>query len=99
MPETLEEPPGVVPIDELADVPLRLVGAHELVQVNAMIFERAHEPFDYAVALRFADVRRRDRAPQPLHLVDPGVSDVLRPPVATEGEAPRHVLAEPAEGD
>src|SRR5438034_6280166 len=36
----------------------------------------------------FADVRRRDRAPEPLHLVDPGVGDVLRAPVAADRQSP-----------
>src|SRR5437879_11423486 len=46
----------------------------------------------------FADVRRRDRAPEPLHLVDPGVGDVLRAPVAADRQAPRYLFAEASEG-
>ena len=67
-------------------------------QVDALLLERAHEALGDPVALRFPDVRRRDRAPEPLHLVDPRVGDVLRAPVAPERQAPRHVLAEPPEG-
>src|SRR3989454_1042243 len=36
--------------------------------------------------------------PEPLHLVDPGVGDVLRAPVAAERQAPRHLFAEASEG-
>src|SRR5947209_11265327 len=98
MPEPLDEPLGVIQSDELADPPPRFVEAGELVQVDALLLERPHEAFGDPIALRLADVRRRDGAPQPLHLVDPGVGDVLRTPVAAEGQAPRDVLAEPAEG-
>src|SRR5438128_12499361 len=87
MAEALDEPVGVVLHDELADDPSRLLKALELVQVDALLLERAHEALGDPVALRFADVRRRDRAPEPLHLVDPGVGDVLRAPVAADRQA------------
>src|SRR5947209_2859101 len=93
MAEALDEPFGVVLRDELADDPSRLLKALELVQVDALLLERAHEALGDPVALRFADVRRRDRAPEPLHLVDPGVGDVLRAPVAADRQAPRHRFA------
>src|SRR2546426_4796531 len=32
------------------------------------------------------------------HLVDPGVGDVLRAPVAADRQAPRHLFAEASEG-
>src|SRR5215831_9124098 len=35
--------------------------------------------------------------PSTLHLVDPGVGDVLWSPVTPDGQAPRHILAEPSE--
>src|SRR5215813_14227826 len=69
-----------------------------LAQVDALLFERPHEALGDPVALGFADVRRRDRTPEPLHLVDPGVGDVLRAPVTADGQPPRHVFAESAEG-
>src|SRR5262249_19394659 len=98
MAEALDQPLGVVTGDEGADDLLRLLEARELVQVDALLLERAHEALGDAVALRFPDVRRRDRAPQPLHFVDPGVGDVLRAPVTPDGQTARHVLTEPAEG-
>src|SRR3989441_1478273 len=98
MAEALDEPLGVVARDELADDPSRLLEALELVQVDALLLERAHEALGDPVAFGFADVRRRNRAAEPLHLVDPGVGDVLRAPVAADRQAPRHVFAEPPEG-
>src|SRR5215475_6890070 len=68
-----------------------------LAQVDALLFERPHEALGDPVALGLADVRRRDRAPEPLHLVDPRVGDVLRSPIAPQRQAPRHLLAEPPE--
>src|SRR5262245_52494046 len=96
MAEALDELLGVVARDELADDLLGLVEARELVQVDALLLERAHEALGDAVALGFPDVRGRDRAPEPLHLVDPSVGDV-RAPVAPDGQAPCHVFAESAE--
>src|SRR3989442_7088651 len=98
MAEALDEPCGVVLHDERADDPSRLLKALELVQVDALLLERAHEALGDPVALRFADVRRRDRAPEPLHLVDPGVGDILWAPVAADRQAPRHLFAEASEG-
>jgi hypothetical protein len=90
--QAFDEPLGVVPSDELPDEPPRLREARELVQVDALFLERAHEAFGDAIALWFADVRRRDRAPEPLHLVDPGVGDVLRAPVTAQRQAARQSL-------
>src|SRR5690349_3540995 len=94
MAEALDQPLGVVPCDELTDDLLRLLEARELVQVDALLLERAHEALDDAVALGLAHVGRRDRAPEPLHLVDPGVGDILRPPVAADLEPPGDLFAE-----
>src|SRR5499427_1045270 len=97
MAESLDEPLGVVAGDELADDPPRLGETLETMEVEALLLQRAHETLDDAVALRLADVRRRDRHPQPLHLVDPGIGDVLRAPVAADPQATRDVLREPPE--
>src|SRR5215468_7065320 len=97
MPEALNEPLGVVANDEFADELAGLLQALELVQVNALLFQRAHEALGHAVALGLAHVRRGDGAPEPLHLVEPDVGDVLWSPVTPDGQAPRHILAEPAE--
>src|SRR5262249_9763230 len=43
------------------------------------------------------DVRGADRNAQPLHLVDPGIGDVLGAPVSPDAEAAGHVLADRAE--
>src|SRR5262245_13614511 len=80
MTEALDQPLSGVPHDELADDSLGLRQARELVQVDARLLERADEALGDAVALGFPDVRRRDSAPEPLHLVDPSIGDVLRAP-------------------
>src|SRR5713101_3352493 len=59
--------------------------------------KRPHEPLDDAIALGLAYVRRRDGHPQPLHLVDPGIGDVLGAPVAPDPKSARDVLREAAE--
>src|SRR5499427_8559145 len=97
MAESLDEPLGVVAGDELADDPPRLGETLETMEVEALLLQRAHETLDDAVALRLADVRRRDRHPQPLHLVDPRISDVLRAPVAPDPQATRDSLRKAAE--
>src|SRR2546427_7583252 len=98
MAEPLDEPLGVVARDELADDPARLGEILEAMEIEALLLKRAHEPLDHAVALRLAHVRRRDRHPQPLHLVDPRVGNVLGPPVAPDPESARDVLCETTEG-
>src|SRR5438309_4398841 len=97
MAEPLDEPLSVVARDELADDPARLGEALEAMEIEALLLERTHEAFDNAVALRLPDVRGRDRHPQPLHLVDPRVGDVLRSPVAPDPQAPGDILRELAE--
>src|SRR5262249_28319160 len=69
----------------------------EAMEIEALLLERPHESLDDAIAFGLADVRRRDRHPQPLHLVDPRVGDVLRAPVAPNPKAARDVLRETAE--
>src|SRR5499426_765467 len=97
MAESLDEPFGVVARDELADDPARVGEALEAMEIEALLLERAHEALDDAVALGLADVRRRDRHPQPLHLVDPCIGDVLRAPVASDPQAAGDVLRKAAE--
>src|SRR5215510_6673045 len=97
MAESLDEPLGVVARDELADDPARLGETLEAMEIEALLLERPHEPLDDAIALRLADVRRRDRHPQPLHLVDPGIGDVLRAQVAPNPQSASDVLREAAE--
>src|SRR5215510_1233335 len=98
MAETLDEPLGVVARDEVTDDPVRLLEARELMHVDALLLEGAYEALGDAVALGFANVRGRDRAPPPLHLVDPGVGDVLWTPVTPDRQASGHVFAKLAEG-
>src|SRR5262245_61233070 len=97
MAESLDEPLGVVARDELADDPTRLGETLEAMGIEALLLERPHEPLDDAIALGFADVRRRDGHPQPLHLIDPRIGDVLRAPVAPDPQAAGDVLREGAE--
>src|SRR5215831_16148706 len=97
MAESLDQPLCVVARDEPADDPTRLDEALEAMEIEALLLERAHEALDNAVALGLADVRRRDRHPQPLHLVDPRIGDVLRAPVASDPQAAGDVLRKAAE--
>src|SRR5690349_22080394 len=97
MAQPLDEPLAIVPRDELADDPARLGEILEAMEIEALLLQRAHEAFDDAVALRLADVRRRDGHPEPLHLVDPRIGDVLWAPVAADPESASHVLREAAE--
>src|SRR5262245_30783981 len=97
MAEPLDQPLGVVARDELADDPVRLGETLEAMEIEALLLERPHESLDDAIAFGLADVRRRDRHPQPLHLVDPRIGDVLRAPVAPNPEPARNVLREAAE--
>src|SRR5436309_188426 len=97
MAESLDEPLGVVPGDELADDPARLRERLEAMEIEALLFERTHEALDDAVALRLPDVRWRDGHPEPLHLIDPRIGDVLWPPVAADPEPAGDVLREATE--
>src|SRR6266542_2392948 len=98
MPKAFNEPLGVVAVEEVLDDPSRLRQALEPVQIDALLFERPHEALDDPVALGLAHVGRRDRDPEPLHLVDPSVGDILRAPVAPDLQPARDVLTEPVEG-
>src|SRR5262247_425186 len=82
---------------ESPDDPARFGEALEAMQIEALLLQRSHEALDDAVALRLTDVRRRDRHPEPLHLVDPRIGDVLRTPVAADPEPTRDILRETAE--
>src|SRR5262249_35707106 len=95
MTEPLDEPLAVIARNKLADDAARLGEILKAMKIEALLLERAHESLDDAVALGFADVRRRNRHPQPLHLVDPRIGDVLRAPVAPDPESARDVLREP----
>src|SRR5262245_65740102 len=66
--------------------------------VDALLLERPHEALGDAVALRFPDIRRRDRAPEPLHLVDPRIGNGLRAPVTSNRQAAGDLFSELAEG-
>src|SRR4030095_4039684 len=94
MAEPLYKPLGVVPRDELTDDPARLGETLEAMEIEALLLERSHEALDDAITLRLADVRRRDGHPQPLHLVDPRIGDVLWPPVAADPEPASDVFRE-----
>src|SRR5207237_9035479 len=97
MAEPLDEPLGVVARDELADDPPRLGETLEAMEIEALLLQRSHKALDDTIALRRADVRRRDGHPEPLHLVDPRIGDVLRAPVAPDPEPAGDVLRDTAE--
>ena len=67
MPQALDEPLRVVPLDELGDEHAGLLEAFEVMEVHALLLECAHEPFGDAVALGLPDVGRRDGDAEPLH--------------------------------
>jgi len=98
MTKAFNEPLGVVAVDEVLDDPLRLGQALEPVEIDSLLLERALEAPDDPVALGLGHAGRRDRDPEPLHFVDPGVGDILRAPVAPDLQPARDVLAEPVEG-
>ena len=58
--EPLDEPFGVVPRDELADDPARLRESLEAMEIEALLFEGAHEVLDDAIALGLTHLRRRE---------------------------------------
>src|SRR5262245_24250986 len=89
MAEPLDQPLGVVTLDELADDSARLDETLEAMKIEALLLERPHEPLDDAIAFRLADVRRSDGHPQPLHLVDPGIGDVYCGPQSHRIRSPR----------
>src|SRR5262249_35779210 len=97
MAESFDQPLGVVARDELADDATRLGETLEAMEIETLLLQRAHEPLDDAIALRLADVRRRDRHPQPLHFVDPRIGDVLRAPVTANPQSAGDVLGEATE--
>jgi len=97
MAESLDEPLGVIARDELPDDPVRLGETLEAMEIEALLLQRPHEPLDDAVALRLPDIRRRDGHPEPLHLIDPRIGDVLRPPVAADPEPAGDVFREATE--
>src|SRR4029434_6272806 len=78
------------------DDPVRLGETLEAMEIEALLLERPHKPLDNAVALRLADVRRRHGHPEPLHLIDPRIGDVLRAPVAPDPKPAGDVLREAA---
>src|SRR5262245_46619607 len=96
--EPLDEPFVVVAVDERGDHSACLLERLEAVEVEALLLQRPHKALDDAVALGLPNVRRRDRDPQPLHFVDPGIGNVLRAPVATDRQSSGDVLPEGAEG-
>jgi len=57
MAKPLDEPPGVIPRDELADDPPRLGEGLRAMEIQALLLERACEALEDAVALRLADIR------------------------------------------
>src|SRR5262245_33515315 len=97
MAESFDQPLGVVARDELADDPARLGETLKAMEIEPLLLDSPHQARDDSLALRLADVRRRDRHPQPLHLVDPRIGDVLRAPVASNPQAAGDVLREAAE--
>src|SRR5215831_9161155 len=99
MTEPLDQPLRVVAGDELPDDHPRLLQILEPVEVQTLLLECPHEALGDAVALWLADVRGADRNAQPLHLVNPGIGDVLGTPALcvrmTETIPPPEITALP----
>src|SRR5262249_56986290 len=97
MAESFDQPLGVVARDELADDATRLGETLEAMEIETLLLQRAHELLAEAIALRLADVRRRDRHPQPLHFADPRIHDVLRAPVTANPQSAGDALGDAAQ--
>ena len=80
---SLEEPPSVVAFDERSDHLPGPFEALEVVEIQALLFERAHEAFGDTVAFGFSDVGRRGSDPEPGQFALELVGRVLRAPVVT----------------
>src|SRR5687767_3558911 len=91
------EPLAVVALDESPDLALGVGEIRETVQPHALLLQRPHEALNHPVALRLADERRRVLNAQPPQLRAEGMGGILRPPVRTDRQAARPVLADAAE--
>src|SRR5574337_1937336 len=96
MAQALDQPLVVIPLDELGDDWARVLQALKLMQVETVLFQRAHEPFCHPVALGLADKTGRDRHPEPVHFLDPGGGDILRAPVTANLQAAGNLLGKGA---
>lgn len=74
----LEEPTAVVALDELSDDLASLFEAVEVVEIEAFLLERAHEPLCHAVTLGLADVGGCRADPEPPKLALELMGRVLR---------------------
>jgi len=95
--QALNQPLVVVPLDEGTDDCTSLVERGESMEPHALLFQRAHEALDDAVAFWFADKRRAVRDPEPCELGPKRVGHILRAPVTADGQAARDVLAKHTE--
>src|SRR5688572_3049823 len=82
----LEQPLTVVALDERADHLARFFERLEVMQVEALPFQRSDPPLDDAVALGLADERRGGADAQPSELAGELVCRVLRAPVVSQPE-------------
>ena len=94
----LDQPLVVVALDELGDDRPRLLERLKAMEIEALLLFSVRMKRSMTPLHSGADIRRRDRDPQSLHLVAPGIGNILRPPVAAYRESPGDVLAEGAEG-
>ena len=96
--QAVNQPFLVVAFDEGPDDCTGLIERGESMEPYALLFQRAHEAFDDAVAFRFADKRRAVCDPQPRELGPKRISYILRTPVTADRQPARDILGEHAEG-
>ena len=81
-----EKPLFVVALDESPDDLASLLQRFEVMQVQTLLFQRAHPTLDDTVALWLAHVAWRRADPEPVQLTEKLMGRVLRPPVVTQTE-------------
>src|SRR5260370_5531896 len=85
----LEQPLCVVALDELRDHPPRFVERREVVEVQALLFQRPDPALHDPVAFGLPDVARARPDPEPAQLAEELVRRVLRAPIHAQPQAER----------
>lgn len=98
MPEPFDEPGVVVTMDELTDDSFSLLQVPKPMEIKALLLEGADEPLSHSVTLGLPHIGWGNADPQPLRLIDPGLGDILRPPVTAKLKSPRSLLSKAPKG-
>ena len=70
MTKLLDQPLGVIALNELPDDLPRFGKGSEAMEIKTLCFQYSHEAFGDATTLGLADVRRHDRHPEALHFAE-----------------------------